>query len=95
MKLYPGELEKAFNDFTDLVQTFALHRGKGSRDPEEQVGQPVGYFKGALKIYEVGSTGSRPAPVLMYSSAPSADPVQVIVRVYVIKVLAIKRNPII
>ena len=84
MVFYRGELEKAFNEFTDLVQTFSLHRGKGSRDPEEQAGQPVGYFKGALKIYEMNSLG--PAPVLMYSSAPSADPVEIIVRVYIIKV---------
>ena len=83
MMIYPGELEKAFNDFTDLVQTFALYRGKGSRDPdlEEQEGQPVGYFKGALTIYEVDSHGS------VYSSAPPPDPVQVTVRVYIIKVL--------
>ena len=81
MMIYPGELEKAFNDFTDLVQTFALYRGKGSRDPEEQEGQPVGYFKGALAIYEADSHGS------VYSSAPPPDPVQVTVRVYIIKVL--------
>lgn len=87
MAFYHGELEKAFNEFTDLVQTFALHRGKGSRDPEEQAGQPVGYFKGALKIYEMNSLG--PAPVLMYSSVPSTNPVEIIVRVYIIKVLII------
>jgi hypothetical protein len=84
MVIYPGELEKEFNDFTDLVQTFALYRGKGSRDPEEQAGQPVGYFKGALKIYEMNSLGR--GPEMVYSSAPSADPVQIIVRVYIIKV---------
>ena len=81
MVIYPSELEKAFNTFTDLVQTFALYRGKGSRDPEEQEGQPVGYLKGALAIYEVDSPG------LVYSSAPPPDPVQVTVRVYIIKVL--------
>ena len=87
MVIYPGELEKAFNDFADLVQTFALNRGKGSRDPEEQAGQPVGYLKGAIKIYEMNPLGL--APVLMHSSAPSSDPVEVIVRVYIIKVLII------
>lgn len=81
--IYPGELEevKDFDGFTDLVQLFALHRGKGGRDPEEQEGQPVGYFKGALKVYAV-----TPAPALMFSSVPSADSVEIIVRVYIIKV---------
>ena len=86
MMIYTGELEKEkdFNGFTDVVQKFALHRGKGARDPEEQAGQPVGYFKGALKVYETSSL--TPAPALMFSSVPSTDPVEVIVRVYVIKV---------
>ena len=74
-------MEKAFNDFSDLVQTFALHRGKGSRDPEDQAGKPVGYFKGALTIYE-----KNPSRGLIYSSVPSNAPVQVIVRIYIIKV---------
>lgn len=85
MVLYPGELEEAFNRFTDLAQTFALHRGKGSRDPEEKSGQPVGYFKGSLKAYPLPDDGS-PMPELILSNIPSTDPVEVIVRIYIIKV---------
>ena len=85
MVIYPGELEEAFNRFTDLAQTFALHRGKGSRDPEEKSGQPVGFFKGSLKAYYLPDDGS-PLPELILSNIPSTDPVEVIVRVYIIKV---------
>ena len=45
MQIYHTELEEHFNRFTDLAQTFALFRGKGSRDPEDAKGEPVGYFK--------------------------------------------------
>ena len=89
LEYYRGELEDAFDGFTDLIQTFPLYRGKGSRDPEEHAGQPVGYFKGTLKVYpipESDTSSSTPAPPLMFSSVPSTDPVEVIVRVYIIKV---------
>ena len=45
MQIYDKELEEFFNHFTDLVQTFPLHRGKGSRDPEDPKRKTVGYFK--------------------------------------------------
>lgn len=85
MVLYPGELEEAFNRFIDLAQTFALHRGKGSRDPEEKSGQPVGIFKGSLKAYPLPDDGS-PMPELILSNIPSTDPVDVVIRVYIIRV---------
>ena len=46
LQVYHTELEESFNRFTDLAQTFSLHRGKGSRDPEDtKGGGAVGYFK--------------------------------------------------
>ena len=84
MVIYPGELEEAFNRFTDLAQTFYLHRGKGSRDPEEKSGQPVGAFKGSLKAYPLPDDGS-PMPELILSNIPSTDPVEVVIRIYIIK----------
>ena len=81
------ELEESFNNFTDFVQTFALHRGRGSRDPEDMIGQPVGYFKGAVKVYPIPEDQSEPIPKMIFSnmSTNAANLVDVIVRVYIIK----------
>ena len=82
MVIYPGELEAAFNGFTDIAQMFPLYRGKGSKDRKDKSGQPVGYFKGSFKVY------SQPEEdTTKFSNPPSTDPVEVIVRVYVIKVM--------
>ena len=71
--------------FVDLAQTFPLFRGKGSRDPDKIGNQPVGYFKGGIKMYPLPDDGS-PEPDKVLSNVPSTDPVDVVVRVYVIKV---------
>ena len=88
LKVYPSELEESFNYFTDFIQSFALHRGKGSRDPEEGRGQPVGHFKGSLKAYPIPDDESKPMPKSIFSNMPSSAtfPLDVIVRVYIIKV---------
>ena len=85
MVVYPCELEDVFYQFMDLAQTFALHRDKSSKDPKEKSAEPVGYFKGSLKIYPLPDDGS-PLPDLIFSNLPSTDPVEVIVRVYIIRV---------
>ena len=73
-----------------MAQTFALHRGKGSRDPNEEAGQAVGYFKGSVKMYPLPDDGS-PEPDRILSNIPSTDPIDVVVRVYIIRVgVAIK-----
>ncbi len=69
--------------FTDLTQTFPLTRGKGSRDPED-VGA-VGYFKGTVKMYPLPDDGS-PEPTPLLANVPSTAPIDVIVRVYIIRV---------
>ena len=84
MMIYPGELEAAFNGFTDVAQMFPLYRGKGSNDRMEKSGQPVGYFKGSFKVYQPNGDITSPSK---FSNLPSTDPVEVIVRVYVIKVM--------
>ena len=71
--------------FMDLTQNFSLFRGKGSRDPDEQANQSVGYFKGGIKMYPLPDDGS-PEPDRLLSNIPSTDPVDVVVRVYIIKV---------
>ena len=86
MAVYDGELEEAFNGFTDLVQTLPLYRNK--TDPEERSEQPVGFFKGSFKAYPVPEDDAASMPELIFSNIPSTanDPVEVIVRVYIIKV---------
>ena len=84
MVIYPGELETAFNGFTDVAQMFPLYRGKGWKDRKEKSGQPVGYFKGSFKVY---SQPNGDTAAMKFSNLPSTDPVEVIVRVYVIKVI--------
>lgn len=69
--------------FTDLTQTFPLSRGKGSRDPED-VGA-VGYFKGTVKMYPLPDDGS-PEPKPLLANVPSTAPIDVIVRVYIVRV---------
>ncbi len=71
--------------FEDLAQTFPLYRGKGARDSGEGGGQVVGYFKGSIKIYPLPDDGS-PEPERVLVNIPSTDPVDVVVRVYVIRV---------
>ena len=83
MMVYHSDLETVFNGFTDFVQTFPLYRGKGLRDPEDKDGQPVGYFKGSLKVYKLQEEESL-LPELNIPSFPSS--VEVVVRVYIIKV---------
>lgn len=74
-----------YSRFIDLTQTFPLYRGKGSRDPDEQANQSVGAFKGSIKLYPLPDDGS-PEPDKVLSNIPSTDPVDVVVRVYVVKV---------
>ena len=69
--------------FTDLAQNFSLSRGKGSRDPED-VGS-VGLFKGTVKMYPLPDDGS-PEPKPLLANIPSTDPIEVVVRVYIIRV---------
>ena len=87
MAVYNGELEEAFNGFTDLVQTLPLYRSKGDIK-ESSAGQPVGYFKGSFKAYPIPEDEGASMPALIFSNIPSSasEPVEVIVRVYVIKV---------
>ena len=87
MAVYNGELEEAFNGFTDLVQTLPLYRSKGELE-KSSTEQPVGYFKGSFKAYPIPEDEGSSMPALIFSNIPSSanEPVEVIVRVYIIKV---------
>ena len=45
----------------------------------------MGYFKGSVKMYPLPDDGST-QPEMILTNIPSADPIDVVVRVYVIKV---------
>jgi len=71
--------------FIDLAQSFPLFRGKGSRDPDEDVKRVVGYFKGSVKMYPLPDDGS-PEPEKILKNIPSTESMDVVVRVYIIRV---------
>lgn len=71
--------------FTDFLHPFPLFRGKGSHnDPEDH----VGCIKGAIKIHclhEDGEAGGG-TEYNLFGEIPSNCPVDLVVRVYVVKV---------
>lgn len=73
--------------FTDFLQLFPLHRGTGSHsDPEDH----VGCIKGAIKIYPIDiHEGELDIGCNLFRNIPSNSPVDIIVRVYVVKVSAL------
>ncbi|XP_054422301.1 otoferlin isoform X3 [Pteronotus mesoamericanus] len=93
LKVYPRELESDFDNFEDWLHTFNLLRGKTGDDEdgsseEERI---VGRFKGSLCMYKVPlpEDVSREAgfdPTYgMFQGIPSNEPINVLVRVYVVR----------
>ncbi|XP_047378502.1 otoferlin isoform X1 [Sciurus carolinensis] len=93
LKVYPKELESEFDDFEDWLHTFNLLRGKtgDSEDGATEEERTVGRFKGSLCVYKVPlpEDVSREAgydPTYgMFQGIPSNDPINVLVRVYVVR----------
>lgn len=83
--VYPNELEEAFTGFMDFLQTFPLYRSEGLRSQDKFTEQPVGYFKGSVVAYQLPEKG--PEPILSNIPPSLSDPIEIIVRVYVIKVM--------
>ncbi|XP_066536247.1 otoferlin [Hoplias malabaricus] len=94
MKVYNRELENEFQSFEDWLHTFNLYRGK-SGDDDEQNGSDedrlIGKFKGSLCMYkvpmsdEMGREMGIDSNMGMFQNIPHNDPVNVLVRVYVIR----------
>ncbi|KAM7078247.1 otoferlin isoform 2-T2 [Molossus nigricans] len=93
LKVYPKELESEFDNFEDWLHTFNLLRGKTGDDEDGSTEDEriVGRFKGSLCMYKVPlpEDVSREAgydPVCgMFQGIPSNDPINVLVRVYVVR----------
>uniref|UniRef100_A0A8B9DDS2 Otoferlin n=1 Tax=Anser cygnoides TaxID=8845 RepID=A0A8B9DDS2_ANSCY len=93
LKVFNKELEAEFDNFEDWLHTFNLLRGKiGDNDDnateEERI---VGRFKGSMCVYKVPlpdditkEAGYDPN-FGMFQGIPSNDPINVLVRVYIVR----------
>ncbi|XP_077187228.1 otoferlin isoform X6 [Paroedura picta] len=93
MKVYPKELETEFDNFEDWLHTFNLLRGKIGDDDDNAADEEriVGRFKGSMCVYKVPlpdditkEAGYDPN-FGMFQGIPSNDPINVLVRVYVVR----------
>ncbi|XP_061899143.1 otoferlin-like isoform X1 [Entelurus aequoreus] len=90
LKVYPKELEGDFDNFEDWLHSFNLFRGKGG-DDDDQNGTDedriVGKFKGSMCMYKVSEDQPRDldSNMGMFQNIPHNDPVNVLVRVYIIR----------
>ncbi|XP_076013626.1 otoferlin-like [Genypterus blacodes] len=92
LKVYPKELESDFDNFEDWLHSFNLFRGKGGDDDDQNVldeDRIVGKFKGSLCMYKVSDDASREmnfdSNMGMFQNIPHNDPINVLVRIYVIR----------
>uniref|UniRef100_A0A671Z419 Otoferlin n=1 Tax=Sparus aurata TaxID=8175 RepID=A0A671Z419_SPAAU len=92
LKVYPKELESDFDNFEDWLHSFNLFRGKGGDDDDQNVmdeDRIVGKFKGSLCMYKVSDDMPRDmsfdSNMGMFQNIPHNDPINVLVRIYVIR----------
>ncbi|XP_015247647.1 PREDICTED: otoferlin-like [Cyprinodon variegatus] len=92
LKVYPKELESEFDNFEDWLHTFSLFRGKGGDDDDQNVTDEdriVGKFKGSLCMYKVSDETQREmnfdSNLGMFQNIPNNDPINVLVRIYVVR----------
>ncbi|KAK5886906.1 hypothetical protein CesoFtcFv8_017891 [Champsocephalus esox] len=92
LKVYPKELESEYDNFEDWLHSFNLFRGKGG-DDEDQSGSDedriVGKFKGSMCMYKVSDDMPRDmsfdSNMGMFQNIPHNDPINILVRIYVIR----------
>ncbi|XP_053239819.1 otoferlin [Podarcis raffonei] len=93
LKVFPKELETEFDYFEDWLHTFNLFRGKIGDDDDHAADEDriVGRFKGSMCVYKVPlpdditkEAGYDPN-FGMFQGIPSNDPINVLVRVYVVR----------
>ncbi|XP_036397952.1 otoferlin-like [Megalops cyprinoides] len=94
LQVYNKELEQEFDGFEDWLHTFNLYRGKSGDDDDQSVPDEdrlIGRFKGSLCMYKIPiadditrEPGYDPS-MGMFQNIPHNDPVNVLVRVYVIR----------
>uniref|UniRef100_A0A8C1P6F5 Otoferlin b n=1 Tax=Cyprinus carpio TaxID=7962 RepID=A0A8C1P6F5_CYPCA len=95
-QMYNRELEYEFDTFEGWLHTFNLYRGKCSDDADVEQNAAdedrlIGKFKGSLCIYKVPASDdvSREmgfdSNMGMFQNIPHNDPINVLVRVYVVR----------
>ncbi|XP_030625615.1 otoferlin isoform X2 [Chanos chanos] len=94
LKVYNRELENEFDHFEDWLHTFNLYRGKSGDDDDQNVADEdrlIGKFKGSLCMYKVPGSDDIAremgfdSNMGMFQNIPHNDPINVLVRVYVIR----------
>ncbi|KAM7376197.1 hypothetical protein PAMP_005940 [Pampus punctatissimus] len=92
LKVYPKELESEYDNFEDWLHSFNLFRGKGGDDDDQNVTDEdriVGKFKGSLCMYKVSDDMPRDmsfdSNMGMFQNIPHNDPINILVRIYVIR----------
>uniref|UniRef100_A0A673YZT8 Otoferlin n=1 Tax=Salmo trutta TaxID=8032 RepID=A0A673YZT8_SALTR len=91
--VYNKELEAEYDNFEDWLHTFNLYRGKAGDDDEAALDDDriVGRFKGSMCMYKLplSEEFTREAgfdPNMgMFQSIPHNDPINVLVRVFVVR----------
>ena len=88
--MYDCELECQFDDFGHYYDTYPVLQAKDACDQKIVGDHTLGYFKGAIKVYPLPDDGDLEDPKVIYGkhykNFPSPEPVDIEVRVYVIKV---------
>uniref|UniRef100_A0A3B4YAV5 Otoferlin a n=1 Tax=Seriola lalandi dorsalis TaxID=1841481 RepID=A0A3B4YAV5_SERLL len=93
VQVYNKELETEYGNFEDWLHTFNLYRGKAGDDDEHALDDDriVGRFKGSLCMYklplseEITREAGFDPNMGMFQSIPHNDPINVLVRVYVVR----------
>ncbi|KAL6477595.1 hypothetical protein MHYP_G00134300 [Metynnis hypsauchen] len=94
LKVYNRELENEFDHFEDWLHTFNLYRGKSGDDDEQNASDEdrlIGKFKGSLCMYKVPTSDEMSremgidSNMGLFQNIPHNDPINVLVRVYVIR----------
>ncbi|XP_028970511.2 otoferlin isoform X3 [Esox lucius] len=91
--VYNKELEAEFDNFEDWLHTFNLYRGKAGDDDEAALDDDriVGRFKGSMCMYklplseEITREAGFDPNLGMFQSIPHNDPINVLVRVYIVR----------
>ncbi|KAJ8009618.1 hypothetical protein DPEC_G00090770 [Dallia pectoralis] len=91
--VYNKELEVDYDNFEDWLHTFNLYRGKAGDDDEAALDDDriVGRFKGSMCMYklplseEITREAGFDPNMGMFQSIPHNDPINVLVRVYVVR----------
>ncbi|XP_065112871.1 otoferlin isoform X4 [Paramisgurnus dabryanus] len=94
LMVYNKELESEFDHFEDWLHTFNLCRGKAGDDDDHNViddDRIVGRFKGSLCMYklplfaEITREAGFDPNMGMFQSIPHNDPINVLIRIYIIR----------